>query len=85
MGKNEQKPAIRFQGFTDAWEQRKLGELVQFSKGTGYSKADLKKSGTPIILYGRLYTKYETVIVDVDTFADAKPEIHNDHELYAGA
>ena len=46
---------------------------MQFSKGTGYSKADLKKSGTPIILYGRLYTKYETVIVDVDTFADAKP------------
>ena len=50
-----------------------MGELVQFSKGTGYSKADLKESGTPIILYGRLYTKYETVIADVDTFADAKP------------
>ena len=46
---------------------------MQFSKGTGYSKADLKESGTPIILYGRLYTKYETVIADVDTFADAKP------------
>jgi len=46
--------------------------LVQFSKGTGYSKADLKEFGTPIILYGRLYTKYETVIADVDTFADAK-------------
>ena len=28
MGKNEQKPAIRFQGFTDAWEQRKVGELL---------------------------------------------------------
>ena len=27
MGKNEQKPAIRFQGFTDAWEQRKVGEV----------------------------------------------------------
>ena len=54
------------------WEQRKLGELVQFSKGAGYSKGDLKESGTPIILYGRLYTKYETVIADVDTFADAK-------------
>ena len=26
MAKNEQKPAIRFQGFTDAWEQRKLGD-----------------------------------------------------------
>ena len=65
-------PRIRFGGFSDAWEQRKLGELVQFSKGTGYSKADLKEFGTPIILYGRLYTKYETVIVNVDTFADAK-------------
>ena len=28
MGKNEQKPAIRFQGFTDAWEQRKLKEIA---------------------------------------------------------
>ena len=55
-----------------SWEQRKLAELVLVSKGTGYSKADLKESGTPIILYGRLYTKYETVIDDVDTFADAK-------------
>ena len=46
--------------------------MVQFSKGSGYSKSDLKESGTPIILYGRLYTKYETVISDVDTFADEK-------------
>jgi len=66
-------PEIRFSGFTDPWEQRKLGALVQFSKGTGYSKGDLKESGTPIILYGRLYTKYETEITEVDTFVDAKP------------
>ena len=32
----------------------------------------MRESGTPIILYGRLYTKYETVISDVDTFAEAK-------------
>ncbi len=66
-------PEIRFPGFTDAWEQRKLGELVQFSKGSGYSKSDLKQTGTPIILYGRLYTNYETVISSVDTFVEAKP------------
>ena len=65
-------PRIRFRQFSADWEQRKLGELVQFSKGTGYSKGDLKDSGTPIILYGRLYTKHETVIANVDTFADAK-------------
>ncbi|MBR2143074.1 restriction endonuclease subunit S [Anaerovibrio sp.] len=66
-------PAIRIRGFTDEWEQRKLGDIASFSKGTGYSKADLQDSGTPIILYGRLYTKYETVIGEVDTFADEKP------------
>lgn len=65
-------PSLRFEGFSGDWEQRKLGELAQFSKGTGYSKADLRETGTPIILYGRLYTNYETVISDVDTFADKK-------------
>lgn len=70
--KGQKVPEKRFPGFTGDWEQRKLGELVQFSKGAGYSKGDLKESGTPIILYGRLYTKYEAVITNVDTFADAK-------------
>jgi len=67
-------PKLRFKGFTDDWEQRKLGDMVSFSKGTGYSKSDLQDKGTPIILYGRLYTKYETVISDVDTFAEEKPK-----------
>ena len=65
-------PELRFPGFTDPWEQRKLGEMASFSKGNGYFKSDLKSTGIPIILYGRLYTKYETVIEDIDTFADAK-------------
>lgn len=65
-------PEVRFPGFTDNWERQKLGDLVRLSKGTGYSKGDLKESGTPIILYGRLYTQYETVITDVDTFAEPK-------------
>lgn len=54
------------------WEERKLGEIAIFSKGSGYSKSDLVSSGTPVILYGRLYTKYETVISDVDTFVQEK-------------
>ena len=65
-------PEIRFKGFTDPWEQRKLGEIAFFSKGLGYSKNDLCEEGTPIILYGRLYTKYETCIFDVDTFVKEK-------------
>ena len=55
-----------------SWEQRKLFEMATFSKGSGYSKADLAPSGTPIILYGRMYTKYETIIKEVDTFAEEK-------------
>ena len=45
-----------------------MGDVAEFSKGSGYSKTDLIPQGTPIILYGRLYTKYETEINDVDTF-----------------
>lgn len=28
MAETAKKPAIRFAGFTDAWEQRKLGEIL---------------------------------------------------------
>lgn len=49
-----------------------MGDIAEFSKGSGYSKGDLIESGTPIILYGRLYTKYETSISEVDTYVEAK-------------
>jgi len=68
----ERYPELRFPGFTDAWEQRKLGDIATFSKGNGYSKSDLTPSGDPIILYGRLYTNYETTISNVDTFVGLK-------------
>ena len=65
-------PDFRFPGFTAPWEQRKLGDIATFSKGNGYSKSDLAPSGNPIILYGRLYTNYETTISNVDTFVELK-------------
>ena len=33
MSNNNKTPAIRFKGFTDTWEQRKLGELVVIERG----------------------------------------------------
>ena len=69
MAEKTNVPEIRFEGFTDPWEQRKLGELCTISKGHGYSKADIRDAGTPLILYGRLYTQYESRIENVDTFA----------------
>ena len=72
MAKNNKMPVIRFSGYTNVWEQRKLGDIATFSKGNGYSKSDLTPSGDPIILYGRLYTNYETTISNVDTFVELK-------------
>lgn len=62
-------PKIRFKGYIEDWEQRKAVDLAEYSKGNGYSKSDLVEIGAPIILYGRLYTKYQVLIDDIDTFA----------------
>lgn len=45
MDRNEQKPAIRFQGFTNAWEQRKLGEVGSVSMCRRIFKEQTSKSG----------------------------------------
>ena len=68
-------PKLRFPGFTDDWEQRKLGEIATFAKGSGFSKNDLRDEGTPIILYGRLYTKYQAIISEVDTYAEPRGNV----------
>ena len=49
MAKKEQVPAIRFQGFADPWEQRKLDEFVSFFSGLTYSPADIRPAGTLVL------------------------------------
>ena len=44
----ERFPEIRFAGFTDPWEQRKLGELLLFQNGFNGSSESFG-SGTPLI------------------------------------
>ena len=63
------EPRCFLGSFDFSWEQRKAIDIADYSKGNGYSKGDLTDSGTPIILYGRLYTKYQFTISEVDTFA----------------
>ena len=62
----ERKPKRRFPGFTDDWEQRELGEIVNWSKGDKLSKEKLNESGNgePVIHYANLY-KFSPVIYDV--------------------
>ena len=44
MAKNSMKPQIRFKGFTDAWEQRKLSEIVSYT-ASALSAKDVSDSG----------------------------------------
>lgn len=69
MEKDKLEPKLRFPGFTEPWEHRKLATIATFAKGRGYSKNDLTDRGTPLILYGRLYTNYSSAIETVDTYA----------------
>ena len=43
------QPEIRFAGFTDDWEQRKLGEVVEFFSGLTYSPTDVLNNGTLVL------------------------------------
>ena len=50
-------PEIRFAGFTDPWEQRKLGEVAHFINGRAYSQNELLSSGKyPVLRVGNFYT-----------------------------
>ena len=62
-------PEIRFAGFSEPWKESTFGEICSFSRGQGYTKSDLRKSGVPIFLYGRLYTSYSSYVKEVDTFS----------------
>ena len=44
MTETAKKPAIRFDGFTEAWEQRKLGEVGKARSGVGFP--DTEQGGT---------------------------------------
>lgn len=68
--KKEKIPIVRFRDFSEPWIKNQLSEVAEFSKGRGYSKKNLQSHGTPIILYGRLYTNYESVISNVETYAN---------------
>lgn len=70
--KGEMVPRVRFKGFQGEWKEVKLSSIAIFSKGQGYSKSDLREKGHPIILYGRMYTKYQFAINEVDTFSNLK-------------
>lgn len=43
-------PEIRFPGFADPWEQRKLGDMVEFYQGQTYSPVDIADTDGILVL-----------------------------------
>ncbi|SFH56889.1 restriction endonuclease subunit S [Pisciglobus halotolerans] len=47
--KGSEIPKIRFGGFTEKWEQRKLGEEFVFFSGLTYSPSNIRESGSLVL------------------------------------
>ena len=61
------------------WEEKELGELVEFSRGAVLSKSDIRPTGRySCVHYGELFTEYHEVVprvysrTDVDTGVDSQ-------------
>lgn len=54
------------------WEEKTLGDLGTFLKGAPLSKSDITDEGTPLILYGELYTTYAEVAYSIARRTDKK-------------
>ena len=68
-------PHLRFPEFSGEWEKATLQSVATLSKGTGISKDQLSEEGQPCILYGELYTKYNSEIIDtIISKTDIDPE-----------
>lgn len=58
-------PPLRFPEFSGEWEETTLGKISEITKGSGISKDQLSEQGSPCILYGELYTKYNSEVIGV--------------------
>ena len=69
-------PEIRFKGFTDPWEQRKLGELAPLRGGFAFQSQEYCTEGVPIV-------KISNILSDgmVGGEFDYYAELKDDHEF----
>ncbi len=78
--KDEKKPEIRFAGFTDDWEQRKLTEFVEFFSGLTYTPNDVQENGTLVL---RSSNVSNGEVVDADNIY-VNPQVVNSENVKVG-
>jgi type I restriction enzyme S subunit len=62
-------PEVRFKGFTDAWEQRKLGEVAVFRRGLTYKLTDISNKGIRVLRSSNI-EEDRFMLQDEDTYVD---------------
>ena len=80
MSEVKKVPEIRFAGFAEPWEQRKLTEFVQFYSGLTYAPSDVRESGTLVL---RSSNVNNGEIVNADNVY-VRPEIVNSENVKKG-
>ena len=70
MAEINNKPALRFAGFTEAWEQRKLGEVLISLQNNTLSRAELSfEQGIALNVH------YGDVLIKFGEYLDVKDEV----------
>ena len=65
--KDEFKPKVRYKNFSDAWEQRKLGDISETKRGLTYKPSNIDNTGIRVLRSSNI--KEDTfVISDNDVF-----------------
>ena len=73
-------PEIRFKGFTEAWEQRKLDEIASFFSGLTYSPNDIRPTGTLVL---RSSNVKDGEVIDADNVY-VNPSVVNSENVHDG-
>ena len=73
MQDNEKKPALRFKSFTDPWEQRKVGTLIE-----DYTEKTVTQNQYPVLTS----SQQQGIVLQEDYFADRQVTTDNNVGYY---
>lgn len=72
----EKNPEIRFEGFTDDWEQRKLGEVAEYRNGKAHEN-EIDEDGEYIVVN----SKFVSTNAEIRKFSNAQNEPLYENEI----
>lgn len=78
----EKAPAIRFRGFTDDWEQRKLGELMEVGSVKRVHQSDWRDSGVRFLRARDVVAEYKNEQPDDYLYIDER--MYNAYSALSG-